>query len=332
MRFDAPYLLIGLVLIPILVAGYEVLERRRAARSLAWSRREMLPNILRRSSRRLRFVPPALLLLGITSLLVGFARPQRILNASHGNSPTIVLTFDVSGSMAADDVLPSRLRAARRLASQFLKELPTRYRVAVVTFGDTAHLVVTPTFDRSTVLASLPSVVTPEAGTAIGDGVSYAVATAVTAAGLGKTAGIYRPGAVLLFSDGSQTAGGTTPEEAAVSALVDHVPVNAIALGTPEGVVLQTTRSRGVPTRSQISVPVEPSTLRMLSRQTGGMFFEATSLARSPAAMANVYKNLRSYASPGRRTHALSAATAEMGLVLILAGIGLSGLWFGRLA
>jgi Ca-activated chloride channel family protein len=330
--FAAPQLLFGLVAVPLAAVGYLMLERRRARRSVAWSRQAMQPNIVLRSPRRPGYVPAGLFLIGLSFLLVGFARPEQVLGTLSEGAATIVLTFDVSGSMAAHDVRPTRIRAARHLAIQFLNELPPKYRVAVVTFADNPQLVVAPTLDRKSVIARLPTVATPRGGTAVGDAIGYAVAVVAAAAGQPGPGGLYRPGAVLLLSDGGQNAGGTTPEEAAVSALVDYIPIDSIAVGTSKATVTQLVKIDGQLFPNQIPVPVDPTTLRQVSRQTGGTFFTAASLAQSAAPLKKVYENLRSYSSPGRRTHELSTPTAGVALVFMLAGIALSGLWFGRVA
>ncbi len=332
MSFGHPYLLLALLVLPLVVAGYRVLDVRRARRTAAWSRPAMLPNIVRRPPHRLGNLPAVLFVLGLAFLLVGFARPQKRLHTSSGNAPTIVLTFDVSGSMAATDVAPTRLRAARAVAVQFLDELPSSYRVAVVTFADQVRLLVPPTFDRAALIAKLPEKVTPLGASAIGDGINYAVAVSAAAAGQNNPVGVYRPGAVLLFSDGAQTAAGTTPAEAAVSALIDYVPVDAVAVGTPKGLVTQPATVNGVKTTNEISVPVQPTTLQLVSQQAHGRFFDAAAVAKSPSLLDGVWTNLRSYSAPVPKTRDLSAIAAGAALALILAGIGLSGLWFGRVA
>jgi Ca-activated chloride channel family protein len=330
--FAEPHLLFGLLAVPLAAFAYWVLERRRARRSAAWSRQAMLPNIVLRSPRRLGYVPASLLLVGLTLLLVGFARPEQVLGSVRQSAATVVLTFDVSGSMATHDVRPTRIRAARHLAIQFLDELPSKYRVAVVTFANNPRLVVAPTLDRKSVIAKLPTAATPRGGTAIGDAIGYAVAVIVAAAGQTGPGSLYRPGAVLLLSDGGQNAGGTTPEEAAVSALVDYIPVDAIAIGTPKATVTQPVKVGGQLFSNQIPVPVDPTTLEQVSRQTGGTFFKGSSLTQSAAPLRKVYENLRSYTTAGRRTHPLSAPAAAVALAFMLAGIVLSGLWFGRVA
>ncbi len=292
----------------------------------------MLPNIVRRPSQRLGRLPGVLFLLGLTFLLVGFARPQRVLDGVDSVAPTVVLTFDVSGSMAADDVQPTRIRLARSIAVRFLHGLPASYRVAVVTFGGKVRLLVPPTFDRERVLAGLPTAVTPRSATAIGDAVSAAVAVIGTATGQSQPGGLSRPGAVLLLSDGAQTAAGTTPAEAAVVAVADDVPVDTIAVGTRSGSVTQASNAGGRRTSSLIPVPVQPTTLRTLSQQTGGLFFDAGPVARAPSALAGVYEGLRSHTTPTGRTHELSTAAAEIAFGFILAGVVLSGLWYGQVA
>jgi Ca-activated chloride channel family protein len=324
--FGTPYFLLTLLAVPLAAVGYVLLEGRRARRSTAWSREALLPNMVPRRSGRLGHVPAALLLLGLTCLLVGFARPQRFTNVVRSSVATIVLAFDVSGSMAATDVQPSRLAAGRESAIRLLNDLPSRYRVAVVTFGNGVHRVVAPTFDRRQVIAGLPTSVMPRAGTALGEGIGGGVALIVHAAGERIPGSPYRPGAMVVFSDGAQTGGGTTPDEAAGAAFVNGIPVSTIAVGTPHGIVTQSVTVAGFRTSSSISVPVDYGTLQRVSTQTRGTFFRSA----SGADLTKVYTYL---GSPTSRTHvkqSFSAATAGLALVFALSGIGLAGVWFGR--
>src|SRR5262249_30213804 len=154
--------LLALVLVPLAVLGYWLLERRRGRQTMTWSAPALLPNVVRRPRHGLRHLPAALFLLGLALLLVGFARPHRTVGDITGGSPTVVLAFDVSGSMAADDVGGTRLRAARRLATRFVNELPANDQVAVMTFGNDVH-VTPPTFDRKLAISHFPKAVTPKA-------------------------------------------------------------------------------------------------------------------------------------------------------------------------
>ncbi len=331
MSFGAPSLLLGLLAVPLAAASYVAFERRRSRRAAAWSSEAMQPNVVQRPFRRFGYAPRILLLLGLTALLVGFARPQEVRGIGAPQPPTIVLAFDTSGSMAAVDVRPTRLRAARTLALGFLRQLPARYRVAVVTFAGSVHLAVAPTLDRRSVLAGIPTSVTPRGGTALGDGIEYAVGLIAGTTRESTPGAIARPGAVLLFSDGTQTSAGATPQQAAVSAVVDYVPVDTVAVGTARGSVTQPVVVDGVHAANTIAVPAHPSTLRTISKETSGLFFAASAL-RSAAPLAGVYRSLHTFSTSTRKTRNLSPLTAAAALVLLLGGLGLSGLWFGRVA
>jgi Ca-activated chloride channel family protein len=336
--FAAPYLLLGLVAVPLAVVAYAILERRRATRAEDWSRQAMLPNVVWRPSRRLRYIPAVLFLVGLTFLLVGFARPQlRTRDSAQGGAPTIVLTIDVSGSMAARDVPPTRLRATRRAAIEFLDKLPPKYKVALVTFGDQMRLRVAPTLDRQKLIAQLPTHVTPLAGTSIGDALSTSVSIVIR--GLRPNEPIDRlhpPGSVVFFSDGAQTAGGTSSADAIATAFVYAVAVNTVSVGTQHGVVTQPFKvNKDFQTSINISVPASPTTLQRISQATSGTFENATSPAQLTTAarqLAAAYKtnDSRSIAQDRHSLRELSAAAGGLALAFIFAGIILSGLWFGR--
>jgi Ca-activated chloride channel family protein len=326
--FAAPYMLLALLAVPLAAFGYRALESRRSRRAEPWSNPALLSNIVSNPPGPLRYVPAALFLLGLGFLLVGFARPQRSESSVQRGAATIVLAFDVSGSMAANDVAPTRILAARNAAVQLLKELPSRYEVAVVTFSDTVDVVVPPTFDRKKVIAGLPTVAV-KGGTALGDAIDESVAAVVQAVGTSEAGNPHPPGAVLLISDGAQTDPGTQPQDAAEHAILTGIPIDTISVGTLNGIVTQTIALNGGQTATQkIRVPVDPAVLQVIAQQTGGTFFKAASAAQ----LTRVYKNLGSHISSTRGQHPLNAATAEIALVLILGGVLLSGLWFSRLA
>jgi Ca-activated chloride channel homolog len=335
LSFASPWLLLWLVLVPVAVIGYRALERRRAARADAWSRPAMLPNIVGRRPQRLRHIPVVLFLIGLTFLLVGFARPQRSLGKVHGAAGTIVLAFDVSGSMAANDVRPTRIGAARGVALRFLSQLPSRFRVGVVTFGTKVHLAVGPTFDRKSVIAALPDSITPRSGTRIGDGLDQAVSAVVEAVGQGYPGDPSRLGEVVLFSDGVQTAGGPTPAQAANTAYLNGVPISTVAVGTRKGSVTQQVKVEGFLTPARFMVPVYRSGLSAVSSATGGQAFAVTSrpdLTTVSRALTKQAQTLGSTTVPGQRQHELSTVTAEIALAFILGAVVLSVFWFGTLA
>src|SRR3954453_436792 len=135
MSFQHPVLLVGLILLPLAVAVWLWLERRRAAGAASWSSPALVPNMVAADPGRRRVIPFALFLVGLALLLVGFARPQATVNEPREGA-TVVLAIDVSGSMSAADVKPTRLTAADAALTQFLHDLPSKYRVSLVTFSN----------------------------------------------------------------------------------------------------------------------------------------------------------------------------------------------------
>jgi Ca-activated chloride channel homolog len=329
LRLAAPWFLLLLAAVPACAVAYELLRRRRARDADAWSTRAMLPNIVRASTRRFRWAGRLLFLLGLAALLVGLARPQRVVASTTREIPTIVLAFDTSGSMAARDARPSRLGEARAAAIDFLRHLPARYLVGIVTFANRVQLALVPTRNRAAAIAAIPSAVTPRAGTALGDGITFGVALAAGGSSSANSGAGQAGGVVLLFSDGAQTSSGTTPAQAAVSAAVAYVPVDTVAVGTAKGTVTQPETVAGVPTTAVLPVPAKPGAMKMLAAQTSGVAFTPSTL-RVPADQRKVYEHLRAATTSSRETQSLSWIAAGVALVFMLGGAVVSALMIGR--
>jgi Ca-activated chloride channel family protein len=316
--FAQPFALLALLAVPALVAGWLWHERRRAAAAARFSSLALLPNLLSRRPGRLRYFPLGLLLLAFVALIVGVARPHAHLTVPRKNA-TVVLAIDISRSMTASDVAPTRLDAARNAAYAFLAKVPKAYSVAVVAFGSHAFVSVPPTLDRSLVATAL-SELRPGEGTAIGDAVRIA-------AQLGQrertVEGVVPPTSVLLISDGARDGGRTTPAAAAQRAKALHVPVSTVLVGTANGIV--TVQLTGGYTE-QIRVPPSPATLQLLARVTGGQFFRA----RTSAALSQVYRRLATRIGHRTENREITDMFAGGALVLLLAGGGLSAFWFRR--
>ena len=288
----------------------------------------MTPNVVVRPPRWLRTAPSALFLVGLTFLVLGVARPAWTSRDVQRIGTTVLLAVDVSNSMAATDVAPSRIGYARKLAASVIRGLPSRDRIAVVMVAKTPHLVVAPTLDRARALAGLPTHVIPLAGTALSDGISYSVAVVAGAAGsLGP--GSQRPGAIVLLSDGGQNAGGTTPPEAIVTALVDYVPVDTVAIGTSSGGIVQPVTVLGQTYSTRIAVPVDPQLLRTIATQTDGTFVSG-SLAASTSRLTAALGRIGSQESVSTSRHSLDTWSAAAAVGFILAGIVVPALWFGK--
>jgi Ca-activated chloride channel homolog len=316
--FGDPLALSALVVLPVLAWLWLVQDRRRRRAASAFTNLALLPNLVERSPGRLRLVPPALFLVALAALLVGFARPHAKVSVPRREA-TVVLAIDVSRSMQARDIRPTRMIAAKRAASALLDRIPDGYSVAVVGFGSRAYVAVPPTRDRALARQALANL-TPGEGTAMGDAV-------LLAAQLGQRQrtidGVIPPESVLLLSDGAPQGGRTTVEKAAKAARALHVPVSTVLLGTASGVV-QEQLTGGY--HAQVRVPPSPGTLQMLARATGGEFFRA----RSAPALDAVYKHLATRVGHRTENREVTDLFAGGALVLLLGGGVISALRFRR--
>jgi Ca-activated chloride channel family protein len=316
--FDRPWWLLALVVVPVAVLVWRALEHRRQAEGERFASAALLPALVQRAPGRLRLIPAVLLLLGLCALLVGMAKPHAKLTVQRHDA-TVVLEIDVSRSMGAKDVPPSRLFAAVAQANQFLNEIPTRYSVALVAFGSNAYVTVPPTTDRNLVRQELAQLRTGE-GTAIGDAV-------LLGAKLGKKQkvvdGVVPPTTELVISDGARDGGKVPPLVAAKKAKALGVPVNTVLVGTPDGIV--TAKLTGGYTE-QIRVPADPTTLRAMAQTSGGTFYRAA----TPQELAAVYKKLATRLGHTTEDRQVTDIFAGGGALLLLVGSALSFLWFRR--
>jgi Ca-activated chloride channel family protein len=280
-RFDWPLALVALAVLPVLVALYLDRDRRRVASQASFGNPYLLPNIVDRSPGRLRYLPPITLLVALVFLIVGVARPHATVKVPREEA-TIILAIDVSRSMKANDVQPTRLDAARVAAKTFLDQVPDKFQVGVVTFATRAAVGVAPTTDRELVNASLDTL-EPGEGTAIGDAVALSVRV-----GRPQDKGApVPPRAIVLISDGAQDGGRIKPTDAAQQAKRQGVPVYTVLVGTPDGVV-QESLPGGL--RRIIHVPPSPETLQQVASDSGGQFFRALDTTQ----LSKVYEDLGS--------------------------------------
>ncbi len=318
MSFGVPLALLGLLVVPALVALYVLRQRRREEYAARFGTPALLPNVVAASPGWRRHLPLAVLLAGLAALVVGVARPHATVSVKREEA-TVILAVDVSRSMKARDVQPSRLEAARKAAESFLAKIPSKFRVGVVAFGSRASVGVPPTEDHALVLDALQAL-RPGEGTALGDAVALSVR-------IGQKQrsgdGAIPPTAVLVISDGAQMGGRTPVEKAVQMARLHHVPVYTIVLGTPQGYV-EETLTGGY--RVMIRVPPAPETLRTVAQSTGGLFFTATNDAR----LREVYEKLGSRLGHRRQSREITDVFAAGSLALLLTGGGLSALWFRR--
>ena len=318
MTFDHPDVLIALIVVPLLVLLWLRYDRRRRAGAARFASLALVPNLIERRPGRLRLIPPILFLLALTFLIVGMARPHAKIRVPR-HEATVVLAMDISRSMDAQDVSPTRLDAAKEAAKQFLAKVPSEYSVALVAFGSRAFVAVPPTLDRTLVSSGLDDLTSGQ-GTAIGDAV-------VLSAQLGQRQravdGTIPPTSVLLLSDGAPDGGRTSVATAVRKARTLHVPVSTVLVGTPNGIVTQ--KLVGGYTE-QIRVPPSPGTLTAIAKGTGGEFFQA----RTSAALDTVYRHLATRIGHTTENREITDVFAGGAILLLLVGGSLSAFWFRR--
>jgi Ca-activated chloride channel family protein len=321
MSFASPWLLLGLLLVPLAIVGYVLIEQWRGRKAAGWSKSALLPNMMPSSPGARRHIPLALFLIGLILLLAGFARPQATIDVPREGA-TVVLAMDISGSMNANDVKPTRLLAARAAVLQFMNEIPSKYRVALVTFSNHAAVRVPPTYDHSQLAKAIPLKAQQE-GTSLSSGLTAALAVAQRA--IGKvTPGVSRPpAAVLMLSDGSQTVGQVDPTSVAAKARKLGIPVSTVSLGTPQGVVIHKIQGGS----ERIAVPPAPATLQQIAQVTNGRFFQAGSAEQ----LQQVYKDMGSRLVQEKKQREITVVVAGAAIVFLIAGALLSGVWFRRL-
>ena len=319
MRFDWPLALAALAVLPVMVALYVDRDRRRVASQAEFGNPDLLPNVVDRSPGRLRYLPPLTLLVALVFMIVGVARPHATVSIPREEA-TIVLALDVSRSMNATDVEPTRLDAARVAAKTFLDEVPEKFRVGVVSFATRAAVGVAPTQDRALVTTSLDTL-KPGEGTAIGDAVALSVRV-----GQPQAEGAQAPPrAIVLISDGAQDGGRIDPSEAAQQAKRLGIPVYTVLVGTPDGVV-EEELTGGY--KRITRVPPNPETLEQVAKESGGEFFAAP----DAEGLSRVYEELGSRLGTRKEDREITDVFAALAAGLLLIGATtsaflLKGVW-----
>src|SRR5688500_10806497 len=350
LSFASPAFLWALLALPAALAAYVFAQRRRARYAVRFTNLELLATVMPRVPAWRRHLPAALSLLALATLVAGFAQPHALIPVPKDQA-TVVLVMDTSGSMAATDVQPTRMGAARQAAKTFLDAIPGSFKISVVAFASTTRTLLQPSTDRAAARAAIDSL-QDNGGTAMGDGIMRGVEiaqasvastqaatlvpsfppTATPAGGAATEPPANKPAAILLLSDGANTDGRATPVEAARAAQAAGIPVYTIALGTEDGVlevpgapVMPGLGGRRSPTR-RIEVPPDERTLRQIAEITGGQFFSAPTANDLRAVYRDIGARIGFEHERQEVTFAFTAAGA-----LLLIGAALSSLWLRRL-
>ena len=335
MSFGHPLLLLTLLLLPIAALVYLWLERRPAKYAMTFTNMDVLASVARGRSWR-RYIPPALALLALAALCIAVARPHRTTLVASDRA-TVVLVIDVSGSMRATDVKPSRLAAAQNAVRSFLKKVPHNVRVALIAFAGDPQVAAPPTTDLDVVRQGLDSLgyYSGYGGTAIGDAIAAAVDLVKPQNPNGTQTIAYTtiadqkksPVSILFLSDGHQTRGLLQPLEGADRAKAAGIPVYTIALGTPNGVLTRPPGGFGGGGGpgfgpAQIPVPPDPATLRQIAQTTGGKFFDA----RSAQALESAYSHLGSVVARAKGKREVTNEFLGLAAILLVAAGAFSAL------
>jgi Ca-activated chloride channel family protein len=330
--FASPWLLFVLLIVPATLALAVWLDRRRARYAVAFTNLELLASVAGPHRSWRRWAPLALFLLALAAASTALARPKASVSVPASRA-TVVLLVDVSGSMRAADVKPTRLGAAQNAMAAFADRVPKGVKIGLVSFSTGPNLLVIPTTDR-TILHEGIDLLAPEAGTAIGDGLGLAVQTVKASVGdapRSKNGKI--PGAIVLLSDGAQTRGTLSPLQGAALARNAGIRVFTVALGTDNGTldpgVFGFFGQGGFGGGPQRRFPVRPDpvTLAAIARATDGQTFRAQSASK----VQQVYKQLGASIAHKATTREVSSWFAGGAALLLLLSLGSAKLTGERL-
>jgi Ca-activated chloride channel homolog len=350
MSFGHPLLLLTLVVIPVALALYRLASRRRMRYAVRYTNVDVLAAVLAVGRPWRRWLAAGVFVLAIATLCVAVSRPH-VHKMVVSDNATVVLVLDVSGSMQAQDVKPTRLAAAQAALHTFLAKVPAGLKIGLVLFAGEAEVATPPTTDHALVAEAVDAAgyFRGFGGTAIGDAIATAVKVGLRSAGVqGKsvstapqsrelasyTTATARPASslvsILFLSDGHQTRGVLPPLQGAARARAAGIPVYTVALGTTGNTTL-----RGYPGGfpgvgtgfGRRGLAPDPQTLHAIATLTGGKFYRA----RSAGAVQDTYSALG--AKLGRKpgtTEVTDLFLMVAAGLLVLAGV-LSALWSPRL-
>lgn len=302
--FLSPWRLLALIAVLALAIVYIALQRRRSQYAVRFTNLELLSSVMPKSPGWRRHLTAAAQLLALGTLVVAFAQPAHDIKVPRERA-TVMLAIDVSLSMEATDVKPSRIEAAKAAATSFLDDVPPKVNVGLVTFAGSSRIAVAPTTDRQAVADAIAAAELDD-GTAIGNAIESSLDAIASMPPAPDDTVV--PAAIVLMSDGTTTMG--IPNQRAIQdAIAAQVPVSTIAFGTPNGTVT-------IPdTGETVSVPVDAPSLARIAEATGGRAYEAATQGQ----LADVYAKIGSSIGYDTATSELTqwfTAAALLGFVL----------------
>jgi Ca-activated chloride channel homolog len=328
MTLDSPWMLLCLAVVPLLVVAYVGLVRRRSRRAERLASEGLVASAASRAGLRWRrHVPFALFAAAIVLVCVGLARPTMSF-ALPQREGTVILAFDVSNSMRADDLEPTRMAAAKAAATAFAERQPSTIRMGIVAFGESAVTVLRPTNVQDEVVAAIKRL-TPGGGTSLGQGIFTSLGTiagkplqidpaALEEEGGEVDIGFFGSSAIVLLSDGENTS---RPDPLRLAELASSagVRVHAIGIGTPEGSVVEIDGF-------SVATALDEEQLTAIAEVTDGTY----NRAGDAASLERIYESIDLELASVERRREVTALFAAGGGLLLAVGSLLSIAWFGR--
>ncbi len=333
MSFIWPVVLILLLLIPLCVVLYVRLQRRRRRLSVSYGSLGLVQAAAGRQLGVRRHIPPALFLIGLTILIIALARPQMVVSVPRVEG-TVILAFDVSGSMAAEDMQPNRMEAAKVAARAFVEQQPRSVQIGVLAFSDSGLAVQAPTNDQAAILAAINRL-SPQRGTSLGQGILASLNTIAAAnepppriySNLTPTpaasptpvpAGTYTSAAIVLLTDGENNEN-PDPLEAAQLAAERGVRIYTVGIGSAAGTTLHVNGFT-------VHTALDEAMLQHVAQLTEGAYYNAESQQDLRA----IYENLGLQLVIKPEDTEVTALFAGASMLLLLIGGVCSMLWLSR--
>ena len=327
MSFIWPWVLLALVALPVCVYLYVLLQRKRARDAASLGALGTVQEGAAGSIGRRRHIAPIVFLIAVGLLAVASARPQITLPVPRMEG-VVVLAMDVSSSMVADDVEPTRMDAAKMAAKSIVDRRPASARIGIVAFGEGGLIVNPPTDDDQALYATIDRLES-SSGTSLGTGIQTALNLALSGSGpdAAESAaddesgprGAFAPAVIVLLTDGENTEP-PDPLEVAQAAIDRGVRVHTVGIGTGDGTIIEVD---GFNLFTQLNEPV----LQEIAQLTEGDYFEVEAVED----LSSVYEGLETEFKVEPTEVEVTSAFGGIGALLLLAGGALSLLWFGRM-
>ena len=327
-------MLLLLLLIPLFVVLYIRMQQRRRRLAASYGSLGLVQETAGHGLGSRRHIPAALFLLSLTLLIVALARPQTVVSLPRVEG-TLILAFDVSGSMAADDLKPTRMEAAKAAARDFVQHQPPGVQIGVVAFSDGGFSVQAPTNDQEAILASINRL-TPQRGTSLAHGILASLNAIAVDAGQAspfnsslsptpetmptpEPEGTYMSAVIVLLTDGDNTAP-PDPFAAAQAAADRDVRIYTVGIGSASGATLHID---GFTVHTQL----DEATLQQIAQLTEGAYYNA----ETEQDLQKIYENLVPQLVIKPENMEVTSLFAGVGILVLLIGGIFSLVWFGRL-